>query len=169
MSSQRATFILGFLSGCFGWYVLCVLIVVSYVVCFDSAALFAFARSQKALKKYMFRLCGADEKVEKMLKDAKQKEKRRMTSLSKYVSETLASSLSTYSAERQKQMLLIKSIALAILNMDPDPSSRNFTFWQRRTKTIQSDIEGLRERLKNGGTMTKPTMNKTNTTPIMRK
>ena len=45
-----------------------------------------------------------------------------------------------------KHFLAAQLTALAILNQETD-SSKNFTFWQRRTSKIQSDLDRLRATL----------------------
>ena len=146
-NSRILYFLLGLFCGGAGRF-LSLFLFVFQVNMYGSVAAFAFLKSKKSLRKILFRLCGADEYVEKLLRDAKRLEKQRMQALTRSVGDILNDSMAKNRAQQQKQLLLLKAVALSVLNMDPDPSSRNFTFWQRRTKTIQSDIDALRERMK---------------------
>jgi hypothetical protein len=95
-------------------------------------------------KEWLYRVAG----VEAELRAAQDKEakrqrvawRKRLWHVGKWLQERVAD------GGRDKHFLGTQLTALAILNHETD-SSKNFTFWQRRTGKIQSDLERLRATL----------------------
>jgi hypothetical protein len=95
-------------------------------------------------KEWLYRVAG----VEAELRAAQEKEAKRqrvawrkqMWHVGKWLQERVAD------GGQDKRFLAAQLTALAILNHETD-SSKNFTFWQRRTSKIQSDLERLRATL----------------------
>lgn len=49
---------------------------------------------------------------------------------------------------RERQILMLRGAVLSILNQDPDPMTKKWTSWSRRSKALQQDVDNLRKQLK---------------------
>ncbi len=95
-------------------------------------------------KEWLYRVAG----VEDDLRAAKDKEakrqrvawRKRLWHVGRWLQERVPAS------GQDKHFLAAQLTALAVLNHETD-SSKNFTFWQRRTSKIQSDLERMRAAL----------------------
>lgn len=50
---------------------------------------------------------------------------------------------------REKQILMMRAAILSILNQDPDPMTKRWTSWSRRSKALQQEVDKMKTQLLN--------------------
>lgn len=119
-------FVLGLVTGFFGAF---------------GVLLVARAQSKHGV---LYRLLGIEKDIQQATLAAEKRAAQRFQRIVKKVVGDVVKMLGEQSKVQQDKMLAVSTMALSILNMDGMTNSRNFTFWQRRTAQLQSEIEKLR-------------------------
>lgn len=91
---------------------------------------------------------GANERIAKLEERHKEELARTRASLVAHVAERVALVTKGREKDRERQLLMLRLFCAQLLNQDADPGSKRFTFWSRRSKALQSDLDALRKQLK---------------------